>query len=87
LTHRYFFLSNDIPGVVVCLLPKDGGPEGLQRGPVVEQEVDVIAEEGAEADAEHRGYKEEEKNVELALTCNIQERIKDAIKKHFYAKN
>ncbi len=38
----------------------------------------MIAEEGAEADAEHRGYKEEEKNVELALTCNIQERIRDA---------
>jgi hypothetical protein len=60
------------------LVPKDGGPEGLQRGPVVEQEVDVIAEEGAEADAEHRGYKEEEKNVELALTCNIQEKIRRA---------
>ncbi len=47
----------------------------------------MIAEEGAEADAEHRGYKEEEKNVELALTCNIQEKIRDPIKKHLSVKN
>jgi hypothetical protein len=72
MENKNYFLSNKIGGV--CLVPEDGGPEGLQRGPVVEQEVDVIPEEGAEADAEHRGYKEEEKNVELALTCNIQEK-------------
>ncbi len=49
--------------------PEDRGPESLQRGPVVEDQMDVVAEEGAEADAEHGGDKEEEENVELALAC------------------
>ena len=54
-------------------VPEDGCSEGLQRGPVVEEEVDVIAQQGAEADAEHRGHKEKEQDVKLALSCNIRQ--------------
>ena len=42
------------------LVPEDGGPEGLQGRPVVEDEVDVVAEEGHQGDGEHRGDEEEE---------------------------
>ena len=51
------------------MVPEYGGPEGLQRRPVVEGQVDVVAEEGAEADAEHRGHEEQEEDVKFTLAC------------------
>ena len=53
-------------------LPKDRGPKRLQSGPVVEDEVDVVEEEGTQADAEHGRHKEEEQYVELTLTLTIK---------------
>ncbi len=50
-----------------AVVPKDRSPERLEGGPVVEDQVNVVAEEGAEADAEHGGHKEQEQNVKLAL--------------------
>ena len=41
------------------MLPEDGRPEGLEGCPVVEDEVDVVAEQRAQADAEHRGHEEQ----------------------------
>ena len=59
----------------ISYVPEDWGPECLQRGPVVEDEVDVVAQQGHQGDREHRGHEEQEEDVELAVSSTSRAHV------------
>jgi hypothetical protein len=60
-------VASQMESLLVRAMSEYWGSEGLKRGPVFGDQVNVVAEERAETDGEHGSHKKHEEHMKLAL--------------------